>query len=129
VITTSTLEHPPDRDNDSAIAPLVRAVFVIAAAKTAFFLATSGIWGLHRDEFYYLAGGRHLEWGYVDHPPVTPLLYRIGETVFGSSQSGIHTVPAGSPANWAGAAPHRSSPPPEWPSARCSSRRRTSCRR
>ena len=52
------------------------------------------MWGLHRDEFYYLAGGRRLDWGYVDHPPVTPLLYRIGELVFGASQTGIHTLPA-----------------------------------
>ncbi|MEY2430935.1 MAG: hypothetical protein QOC92_660 [Acidimicrobiaceae bacterium] len=90
---SSTLERPLDHDQ-STIAPVTRAVFGIAAGKTAFFVATSGIWGLHRDEFYYLAGGRHLEWGYVDHPPLTPLLYRVGETLFGSSQTGIHTVPA-----------------------------------
>ena len=76
------------------VAPLARAVLGIAVAKTAFFFATAGIWGIHRDEFYYLAGGRRLDWGYVDHPPVTPLLYRIGETLFSASQVGLHTLPA-----------------------------------
>jgi 4-amino-4-deoxy-L-arabinose transferase-like glycosyltransferase len=52
------------------------------------------VWGLHRDEFYYLAGGRRLDWGYVDHPPITPLLYRTAETVFGASQVGLHAMPA-----------------------------------
>src|SRR5437764_1095284 len=76
------------------LAPLARVVFGVAAAKTAFFVATAGIWGIHRDEFYYLAGGRRLDWGYVDHPPVTPLLYRVSETLFGASQIGLHTLPA-----------------------------------
>jgi hypothetical protein len=76
------------------IARVDRAVFVIAGAKTAFFLAIAGMWGIHRDEFYYLAGGRRLDWGYVDHPPVTPLLYRIGDILFGSSQVGLHIIPA-----------------------------------
>ena len=73
---------------------VARAVFAVAGVKVAFFMAIAGVWGIHRDEFYYLAGGRRLDWGYVDHPPVTPLLYRIGETLFGSSQVGLHTLPA-----------------------------------
>ena len=76
------------------LAPISRAVFGVAAVKVAFFVAIAGVWGLHRDEFYYLAGGRRLDWGYVDHPPVTPLLYRIAETLFGASQVGLHTMPA-----------------------------------
>lgn len=74
--------------------PLSRAVFAIAGTKVAFFLAIANVWGIHRDEFYYLAGGRRLSWGYVDHPPLTPLLYRVGETLFGDSQLGLHVLPA-----------------------------------
>ena len=69
-------------------------VAVIALVKIAFHLGTANIYGLHRDEFYYLAGGRRLAWGYVDHPPGTPFLYRVGETVFGDSQLGLHVMPA-----------------------------------
>jgi 4-amino-4-deoxy-L-arabinose transferase-like glycosyltransferase len=90
---TATTERPTAVER-SHLAPLARAVLLVAAAKTAFFLAIANVWGIHRDEFYYLAGGRRLDWGYVDHPPVTPLLYRIGDIVFGSSQFGLHTIPA-----------------------------------
>ena len=48
-------------------------------------LATASFWGYHRDEFYYLACGRRLAWGYVDHPPLTPLLYRLADITVGSS--------------------------------------------
>ena len=71
-----------------------RLVAVIALAKVVFHLATATLWGFHRDEFYYLAGGRHLAWGYVDHPPLTPFLYRVGETLFGDSLFGLHVIPA-----------------------------------
>ena len=70
------------------------AVAALAVGKVAFHLATAGVWGFHRDEFYYLAGGRHLDWGYVDHPPFTPLLYRVGDLLFGDSQLGLRVVPA-----------------------------------
>ncbi|MEY2423773.1 MAG: hypothetical protein QOI95_3840 [Acidimicrobiaceae bacterium] len=92
-MTTVTIEHPAELSAATA-EPLARAVFVVAAVKVAFFLAIAGMWGIHRDEFYYLAGGRRLDWGYVDHPPITPLLYRVGETAFGSSQTALHTMPA-----------------------------------
>ena len=90
---TAAIERPTSATT-LGLPPLARAVLLIAAAKTAFFLAIANVWGIHRDEFYYLAGGRRLDWGYVDHPPVTPLLYRIADIVFGSSQVGLHTIPA-----------------------------------
>ena len=65
-----------------------RVVGVIAALKVVFHLATADFAGLHRDEHYYLAGGHHLAWGYVDHPPLVPLLYRVGEELFGTPSSG-----------------------------------------
>ncbi len=71
-----------------------RAVWIAAAATTAFHLATATIYGYHRDEFYYLASGRRLAWGYVDHPPITPLLYRAADGIFGHSELGLRVVPA-----------------------------------
>ena len=70
-----------------------RPVAAIAAAKLAFGFATSSLYGLHRDEFYYLASGRHLAWGYVDQPPLVPALYRLSADLFGSSVAGLHVVP------------------------------------
>ena len=46
---------------------MTRVTWLIAAATTAFHLATANIYGYPRDEFYYLASGRRLAWSYVDH--------------------------------------------------------------
>ncbi len=56
-------------------------------------------WGYFRDEFYYLACGRHLAWGYVDHGPLVALQARLAETLFGHSLAGLRL-----PAALAGAA-------------------------
>ncbi len=71
-----------------------RSVWIIAAATMVFHLATATIYGYHRDEFYYLASGRRLAWGYVDHPPITPLLYRAADRIFGHSELGLRVTPA-----------------------------------
>jgi 4-amino-4-deoxy-L-arabinose transferase-like glycosyltransferase len=70
------------------------AVAWIAGGTTALHLATANVWDYHRDEFYYLACGRRLAWGFIDHPPVTPVLYRLADTTFGSSKLGLRIVPA-----------------------------------
>ncbi len=38
---------------------------------------------IFRDELYFLVCGRHLAWGYVDQPPMIPLVARISEALFG----------------------------------------------
>ena len=39
--------------------------------------------GIHHDELYFLACGRHLSLGYVDHPPFVPLIARLAEELAG----------------------------------------------
>ena len=46
-------------------------------------------WGLWRDEFYYLACGQRLAWGYVDHGPVVALQARLAVALFGRSLAAI----------------------------------------
>jgi hypothetical protein len=55
-----------------------------------YFLSTLGQitiqhagYGIFRDELYFIVCGRHLAWGYVDQPPVIPLVARISELLFG----------------------------------------------
>lgn len=43
----------------------------MASIKAVIHLATAGRYGLFRDEYYYLACASRLDWGYVDHPPLS----------------------------------------------------------
>lgn len=62
-----------------------------AAAKFLFHLYASGSYHYFRDELYYIACGRHLDWGYVDHPPLVALYARFGE-LFGGSLRGFRLL-------------------------------------
>ena len=69
-------------------------VLVLAGVKLLATVAFSGRYGYHRDELYYIACGRHLALGYVDFPPVVPLLARLSEILFGSSLRSLRLFPA-----------------------------------
>ncbi len=56
-------------------------------------VATSGHYGFHRDELATLDDARHLEWGFVAYPPITPFVGRIGLSLFGISLIGIRLLP------------------------------------
>lgn len=51
-------------------------------------------YGYHHDEFYFLACGYHLAFGYVDHPPLTPWIARLSDELFGQSLIGLRFFPA-----------------------------------
>jgi len=70
----------------------VVATFV--AIKLALHFATSGGYGYFRDELYYIVCGQRLDWGYVDHPPLTPLAARVGRAIFGENLFGLRFFPA-----------------------------------
>src|SRR5690348_11255311 len=64
-------------------------LFCIAAAFALFHILTNGRYGFHRDELQFLSDARHLDWGYVCYPPLTPFLQRIGLDLFGLSLVGL----------------------------------------
>ncbi len=66
-----------------------RALGAISVALSAVLVATSGRYGYHRDELYFLRAGRSLAFGYPDQPPLTPLLARIADGLFGGSLVGL----------------------------------------
>lgn len=69
-------------------------IWVIAAAKLLFQIYFNNRYGYFRDEFDYMACGDHLQWGYVDQPPMVPFLIHISRAVLGDSLRAIRFIPA-----------------------------------
>jgi hypothetical protein len=69
-------------------------VLYIAAAKLAIHLYAARFYGYFADELYFLACSRHLEWGYVDQPPLIALIVRIETVLFGDSLQSIRLFAA-----------------------------------
>lgn len=61
-------------------------------SRSTLLLATAGRYGWHRDELYYFAAGRHPSAGYVDFPPLTPLLSAVARNIFGASLVGQRSL-------------------------------------
>jgi hypothetical protein len=68
--------------------------WLLAAAAVLLQMATNGRYGYFRDELYYLALSHHLDWGYVDLAPMSPLVAYIGRVLFGESLHAIRLLPA-----------------------------------
>jgi hypothetical protein len=92
--------------NQSAESPLRRptcphprrGTFLVYGAAAAFIIAlrvaTNGILGFHIDELYYLATGRHPAFGYVDFPPIVPILARLETGLLGVTPWTLRLLPA-----------------------------------
>jgi 4-amino-4-deoxy-L-arabinose transferase-like glycosyltransferase len=57
-------------------------------------LATNGTLGFHTDELYYIDSGRHPAFGYVDFPPIVPLLARLETGLLGISPWKLRVLPS-----------------------------------
>ena len=66
----------------------------VAALRLMLHVATNGWYGFHRDELQTLDDGRHLAWGFVAYPPITPLLGRLELILFGTSLVGFRVFSA-----------------------------------
>ncbi len=58
-------------------------VVAIAAVVAIFHVVTNGRYGFHRDELQFLSDARHLDWGFVPYPPLTPFIEHIALSLFG----------------------------------------------
>ncbi len=68
-------------------------VFIIAALGMAGLLLVANEYGFHRDELYFIVAGQHPAWGYVDQPPLTPILSALGVAIFGMTPIAIRLLP------------------------------------
>ena len=64
-------------------------VFGLAGVMLVAHILTGGRYGFHRDELATLDDARHLAWGYVAYPPVTPFFGWISLCLFGTSLTGF----------------------------------------
>ncbi|MFE3768088.1 glycosyltransferase family 39 protein [Streptomyces sp. CB02959] len=69
-------------------------IAVVVAALAVLLFAFAGEYGYHADELYFRLLGKHgFAWGYVDQPPLLPMVVRAAMAVFGDSMWAIR-VPA-----------------------------------
>jgi hypothetical protein len=71
----------------------VRIPLIAAIATFGLHLAGNPHYGYFRDELYFIVCGQHPQWGYVDQPPVAPLL-AAGTQMLGHSLVLLRAVPA-----------------------------------
>jgi 4-amino-4-deoxy-L-arabinose transferase-like glycosyltransferase len=69
-------------------------VLAVAAGKLLLHLATASRYGYFGDELYFLACGEHLDWGYVDQPPLVGLVAWAVRHTLGTSLLAIRSVSA-----------------------------------
>jgi hypothetical protein len=70
------------------------AAWLAPTATLLFHLLTFRGYGFFRDELYYLACAEHLDWGYVDHPPLIAWITALVRATLGDSLFALRLLPA-----------------------------------
>jgi len=69
-------------------------VLLVAGLMVVALLAVSGAYGFHGDEMYYVVAGQHPAFGYVDQPPLTPLLSAGSAALMGVTPTAVRVLPS-----------------------------------
>jgi 4-amino-4-deoxy-L-arabinose transferase-like glycosyltransferase len=69
-------------------------VLTIAGVVLALQLAAGWRYGHLGDELYFMACAEHLDWGYVDQPPLIALVAWLTRHLLGTSVFAVHVIPA-----------------------------------
>ncbi|MGD0134174.1 MAG: glycosyltransferase family 39 protein [Bryobacteraceae bacterium] len=69
--------------------PALGALLVLAALRLLLHTLTNGQYGFHRDELATLDDARHLAWGYVAYPPLTPFVARVALALVGTAPAAV----------------------------------------
>jgi hypothetical protein len=93
-LTSEPQQLPQQRAPAPSSGASWRGIAIVAVAAFAVELAVSARYGYVRDELYFLAAGRHLAFGYVDQPPLTPVLARLAADAGGNTLVALRVLPA-----------------------------------
>ena len=69
-------------------------LWLLALALFLLHMFTNHQYGFHQDELVVLDNANHLDWGFVEYPPLTPFLARIELELFGFSLVSARTFAA-----------------------------------
>ena len=69
-------------------------ILSLAAVKLAIHLYASHNYGFFVDELYYIACSHHLDWGYVDQPPLIAAVAKLVLGLLGDSLPALRFLPA-----------------------------------
>ena len=69
-------------------------LLLLGLALFLLHMFTNHQYGFHQDELVALDNANHLDWGFVEYPPLTPFLARIELELFGLSLVGARMFPA-----------------------------------
>ncbi|HVR10588.1 MAG TPA: glycosyltransferase family 39 protein [Thermoanaerobaculia bacterium] len=95
-VTPSVSAPPAARPAAAAFAGGLALIVLLAAAKLAIHLVTTGLFGYSYfiDELYFLDCARHLAWGFVDMPPLFPAVVAALRATIGDSLFAVRLLPA-----------------------------------
>jgi hypothetical protein len=68
-------------------------IFTLSLVRILLNLFINNQYDFHRDELYYLACGDHLDFGYVDHPPLLPWIASFIKPLIGQSLFAVRLIP------------------------------------
>jgi 4-amino-4-deoxy-L-arabinose transferase-like glycosyltransferase len=71
-----------------------RPAIWLALLTAALHLWANSEYGYFRDELYFIVCGQHPDWGYVDLPPLVPLLASLMHALFPNSLTMFRLIPA-----------------------------------
>src|ERR1700733_589574 len=84
-----------DRGNRSSFSFYGREPWlVLGLAALAIHLTFNAGYGIFRDELYFIVCGDRPAWGYVDQPPLIPILASWSHALFGNALVGFRLIPA-----------------------------------
>lgn len=78
----------------ASMTSILLAVLAVAGLMVIGLLLVAPAYGFHGDEMYYVVAGRHPAFGYVDQPPLTPLLSAASAWLLGVSPVAVRILPA-----------------------------------